>query len=170
MLALFSGLGSGTPQVNPTVTIAVVIAGLVLLAAYDLWKQTVEDWAIVALTAIAIVGLGAEHISLQQWVGAVLSAAVTFLIYLHLGTKGVMGGGDVKLSVVPGLVLGAANPLLGIWWVAGSIAVHQVFALVVSRAARRSTGATASVPVALPHVPAMAVGMLLAVTLFPVGF
>lgn len=169
MLTFVPDLLTSAPTVSATTTLLIVIAGLVLLALYDLWKQTVEDWAIVALLGIAVASLAFEHITLAQWTGAILSAAAVFLIYLMLGTRGVMGGGDVKLSIVPGLVLGAVNPLLGIWWVAGSIVVHQVFHLLVVKTAGKPAGGTVAVPVALPHVPAMAVGMMLAVTLFPVG-
>ena len=137
-----------SPTVVPANTLLVVIAGLMLLAAIDVWREEVEDWAIAALLGIAVIGLHLEGILAQQWVGAVLAASVAFLIYLNLGQRGVLGGGDVKLSVVPAFVLGAANPLAGVWWIAGAILIHQALFVIIART-RRSREA-------IPHVPAMA--------------
>ena len=169
MVDFIAGLAHTGATNTPTVAVSVVIVGLVALACYDLWKQTVENWSIVALLGVAVGAMSFEHISAQQWLGAVLSALVVFMIYLALGTRGVMGGGDVKLSIVPGLVLGAVSPMLGLWWAASSIVVHQAFFFLVARTPRRAEATSDAAAVALPHVPAMSVAMVLAVTVFPVG-
>lgn len=154
-------------HVNPTITITVVIAGMLVLAAFDVWRHEVEDVATLALLVVAVVGLGIQGIQPAQWVSGVASAAIAFVVYLYLGTRGVMGGGDVKLSVVPALVLGASNPFLGIWWIGCAILLHQVLIFGVARSMPRPAGASRVQPMALPHVPAMAAAALIATVAFP---
>lgn len=135
-------------DVLPERTILVVIAGMLVLAAVDVWRCEVEDYAVIALLGTAAIGLHLEGIHPQQWLGSVLAAAIAFMVYLNLGQRGVLGGGDVKLSVVPAFVLGAANPVIGVWWIACAILIHQaLFALYVRVHKTRE---------AIPHVPAMA--------------
>lgn len=156
------------PRVDVTTTVTLVIVGMLILAVVDLWKQEVEDVATAALLAVASCSLAFQGVSLEQWLSGVLSAAVSFLIYLHLGTKGVMGGGDVKLSVVPALVLGAANPFLGVWWVACGLLLQQVIHVLVQRVGPPRAATTAyATPLVLPHVPAMAGAMVIATVIFP---
>jgi Flp pilus assembly protein protease CpaA len=148
-------------RVVPTVTISVVLVGMLVLAALDVWRREVEDYATIALLAVAVVGMDLEGIVLEQWIGAVLAAAIAFMVYLRLGQRGVLGGGDVKLSVVPALVLGASNPIIGLWWIACAIVIHQAFFVVNARAQKA--------PLALPHVPAMALAALVSSVAFPVS-
>lgn len=154
-------------HVTPAVTITVVIVGMLVLAAFDVWRHEVEDVATLALLVVAVAGLGIQGIQPAQWVTAVASAAVAFVVYLYLGTRGVMGGGDVKLSVVPALVLGASNPFLGVWWIGCAILLHQLLIFVIARTIPRPAGAVRAVPMALPHVPAMTAAVLIATAVFP---
>lgn len=160
---------SPAAHVAPTVTVLLVTVGMLVLAAADIWRHEVEDWATAALLLVAAGGLIWEGISIQQGITAVLSGAIAFMTYLSLGVRGVMGGGDVKLSVVPALVLGACNPFLGVWWIAASILIQQGFFFVASRRVRVASGATSGDAFVLPHVPAMAAAMLIAPLLFPIG-
>jgi Flp pilus assembly protein protease CpaA len=156
-------------HVTPMITITVVIAGMIILAALDVWRHEVEDYAIVALLVLATGGMLLEGITLTQWLGGILSAAIAFLVYLNLGMSGVMGGGDVKLSVVPAFVLGASSPLLGLWWIAGAVLVHQLLMLLLARRPRAAlAGSMRPAAIALPHVPAMAGAMVIATVAFPV--
>lgn len=164
MAALLLGPGD---TATPLIAIAVALIGLFVLAAVDLWREEVEDWATGILLAAVVGALLVAHITPGQWVNALLSAAATFAIYLWLGTKGVMGGGDVKLSVVPGLALGAVNPFLAIWWVAASIAIHQLMGYAASLSID-GRGMSHTRAIALPHVPAMAIAAALAVMVFPI--
>lgn len=148
-----------TGNVMPGTTLVVVIAGMVVLAAIDVWRQEVEDYAVVALFGIAAIGMHLEGIHPQQWLGAVLAAAIAFMVYLGLGQRGVLGGGDVKLSVVPAFVLGAANPVIGVWWIAAAILIHQGLFFVTSRLQKSRE--------AIPHVPAMAAAAMVATVAFP---
>jgi prepilin signal peptidase PulO-like enzyme (type II secretory pathway) len=146
-------------NVLPETTLLVVIAGLVVLAAVDVWRHEVEDYAVVALLGIAVIGMRLEGIHPQQWLGAVLAAAVAFMVYLNLGQRGVLGGGDVKLSVVPAFVLGAVNPVIGVWWIACAILIHQVLFFITARVRKTRE--------AIPHVPAMAAATMVAAVAFP---
>lgn len=148
-------------NVLPETTVWLVIAGMLVLAAVDVWRREVENYAIVTLLGIAVTGMYLEGVRPQQWVGAVLAATIAFAVYLHLGRRGVLGGGDVKLSVVPAFVLGACNLVIGVWWVAGALLIHQVFFAGWSRLRRTRE--------AIPHVPAMAAGTIIAAVAFP-GF
>lgn len=146
-------------NVVPATTLLVVIAGMVVLAAIDVWRQEVEDYAVVGLFGIAAIGMRLEGIHPQQWLGAVLAAAIAFVVYLGLGQRGVLGGGDVKLSVVPAFVLGAVNPVIGVWWIAGAILIHQGLFFVASKLQKSRE--------AIPHVPAMAAATMVAAVAFP---
>lgn len=156
---MLAGLMVREGHVLPGTTLVVVIAGLVLLAVIDVWRREVEDYAVVALLGIAAIGMRMEGIQAQQWLGAVLAAAIAFTVYLALGQRGVLGGGDVKLSVVPAFVLGAANPVIGVWWIACAFLIHQVLFFVTARI-RKSREA-------IPHVPAMAAATMVAAVAFP---
>ena len=146
-------------HVVPVVTIYIVIAGMVLLAVLDVWRYEVEDYATAALLVVAVVGVAVEGILPAQWPGAILAAAIAFMVYLGLGQRGVLGGGDVKLSIVPAFVLGASNPIVGLWWVACAIILHQVMFHFSTRGE--------AAPKGIPHVPAMAVATVIAAVAFP---
>lgn len=165
MLQLFSSAGPATP----TIAIYTVIVGVLVLAALDIWRREVEDLATVALLGITLAMLAITGINAQQWISAILSGAIAFCVYMLLGMRGVMGGGDVKLSPVPALVLGAASPFLGVWWICAAILIQHAFHLVLARRRRAvlAHGAQADAAV-LPHVPAMAAAMLVAVGIFPI--
>ena len=154
--------------VIPTTTILIVIAGMFVLAGLDVWRYEVEDVGIVALLLVGVAGLTQEGILPTQWVSGLLAAAVAFLVYLNLGMRGAVGGGDVKLAVVPAFVLGAANPIVAIWWVACSLLLHQLLIVAARRFTARpaTSGGAKAAPIALPHVPAMAVSMYVASSLF----
>lgn len=146
----------------PTLTFILVSVGMLALAVADIIRREVEDFATIALLIVTVGGLAVEGISAEQWASGILSAAVGFTVYLALGTRGVLGGGDVKLSLVPALLLGACNPFLGVWWVAASLLIQHVFFLT----ARFATSGESSV-VGLPHVPAMTTALMVAWVLFP---
>lgn len=161
MLDLLSGA-----HVTPTFTFLLVSVGLLVLAAIDIHTREVEDYATAMLLAVTTLSLLWEGVSAGQWASGLLSAAVAFLIYLALGMRGVLGGGDVKLSAVPALLLGAANPFLGVWWVAASLLIQHGFFLMARSPAGKAEPAQAETS-ALPHVPAMAAALLTAWTIFP---
>ncbi|MCY1718453.1 A24 family peptidase [Microbacterium sp. SL62] len=140
---------------------------MLALATADIWRQEVEDWATVLLATAVLVAVSLEGISAQQWVAGALSAALAFAIYLALALRGAMGGGDVKLSVVPAFLLGAANPVLGLWWVCVSMLIQHGLFLGMRRWRVAAAGGGV-VPVELPHVPAMTASLIASVMIFPI--
>jgi Flp pilus assembly protein protease CpaA len=152
---------ANTEHTAPLVTITLAMVGMIVLAGCDVWRREVEDYATIAFLAVVVVGMDLEGLSSSQWVGGVLAAAIAFTFYLGLGQKGVVGGGDVKLSIIPALVLGASNPVIGLWWVACAVLIHQLFFYVNTRVQKE--------PAAIPHVPAMAAAVLVSVVAFPMA-
>jgi leader peptidase (prepilin peptidase)/N-methyltransferase len=139
--------------VMPTITVSLVLAGMVVLAVLDVWREEVEDYGIVVLAGVAVIGVHLEGIRPEQWLGAFLAAAIAFLVYFDLGLKGGVGGGDVKLSLVPAFALGAGDPLIGMWWIIGSLLIQAVLSSITTRVQKA--------PAAMPHVPAMALATLI---------
>jgi Flp pilus assembly protein protease CpaA len=155
-------------HVFPATAIAVLLGGMLVLAAIDVWKQEIEDVATAALLILAAGALMFDDIQPGQWLSAILTAAVAFGVYLNLGLKGVFGGGDVKLSIVPAFVLGASNPLIGIWWIGCAIVLQQALFFIYRRTQRTPVRASGSAePLVIPHVPAMAAATLAATAAFP---
>ncbi|WP_311245423.1 MULTISPECIES: prepilin peptidase [unclassified Microbacterium] len=152
----------------PTITALVVIVGMFVLAGLDIWRHEVEGYATIILAGVAAAGVTLEGISAQQWVAGLISAALAFTVYLALGIRGVMGGGDVKLAAVPAFVLATINPVLGAWWVGVSLLIQQLFFTAARLSVRRTAGDTRNVTVVMPHVPAMTAGMVIAVSIFPI--
>lgn len=129
------------------VPVHLVLLALVVAAVIDVSVQWIPDtFTAVAGAALVLASIHA-HITLQQSVDGLLTAAVVFLLYLELGVRGIIGGGDVKLAPIPAAVLGAVNPVLGLWWFVSTIALQGLFSL---------TGKALKQPVGIPHVPAMA--------------
>lgn len=141
----------GADDVTPTITLFIAMVGVLVLAGLDIWREEVEDLATIALLGIVVITLAAEGITLEQWTVGIACAALAFTFYLELGIRGVMGGGDVKLAVVPALVLGASVPFLGLWWISVALVVQKLMGAAVVKAAGIPAKA-----IALPHVPAMA--------------
>lgn len=142
-------------SVVPAVTLIGVATAMIVLAAIDLWREQLHDLVTVLVLLAALAGLSLEGIAPAQWVGAVGSAVVVFLTYLALGLRGAMYGGDVKLSPLPALVLGAVSPVLAFLWLTSTFAVQTLFHGVAARLqAQPAVGP--SVPTEMPHVPAMA--------------
>ena len=132
----------------PTTALLVLLVGMAALAVVDLIRQEVDDWATGVLAIGTVVALFHDSISGAQWAQGLICAALVFALYLELGTRGAMGGGDVKLSPIPALVLAVIHPLLALWSVALAFSIQSGFQLAVRPAFVGS-------PVALPHVPAM---------------
>jgi len=125
----------------------VVLITLVVAAVIDVCIEWIPD----TFTGVAGVGLvvASFHagVTWDEYLNGALSAAVIFLAYLELGVRGIIGGGDVKLSVLPAAVLGAVSPMLALWWFVTTIALQGLLSL---------AGRTSRSPAGIPHVPAMA--------------
>lgn len=152
----------------PTITALVVVVGMFVLSALDIWRHEVEGYATILLACATVVGVTLEGITGQQWAVGILSAALAFAVYLALGLRGVMGGGDVKLAAVPAFILGTIHPVLGAWWIGVSLLIQQLFFMTSRLSARRAAGGVQGSAAVMPHVPAMTAGMVAAVTIFPI--
>ncbi len=96
-----------------------LLAGLAVCTAEDVRTRLVPGWALWALLAAGCV-LAALQVRLV-WTQALLGAAVTggaLLAALALGVlltgQQALGGGDIKLAVCAGLLLGVRDGLLGL--------------------------------------------------------
>lgn len=165
MLSIFN---DSLTHVVPSLTILVVCGGMLVLAVLDVLREEVEDVATIALAAVAVIGMSVEGVVTSQWITGLVSAAIAFTAYFWLGIQGKMGGGDVKLVAVPALVLGAANPFLGLFWVVVSIFVQQCIFLLWRVVVPAGQQGSTSVVTALPHVPAMAASLVISVSIFPI--
>lgn len=156
-------------HVVPSLTILAVCGGMLVLAVFDILREEVEDVATIALAATTVIGMTLEGIAASQWITGIVSAVIAFTAYFWLGIQGKMGGGDVKLVGVPALVLGAANPFLGLFWVVLSIFVQQcTFLLWRVMVPVGQSGSTTKTVARLPHVPAMAISLVVSVSFFPI--
>lgn len=100
------------------------ISLLVIITVSDLAYMLIPDKVLLPF-AIAFLGLRLV-IPISPWWDSLLGAAVGFgvLFLIAVVSKGGMGGGDIKLFFVLGLVLGTANTLLTLFLasVIGSVA------------------------------------------------
>ncbi|WP_159600085.1 hypothetical protein, partial [Agromyces humi] len=138
--------------VIPYTALLIVVIGLAVLAAADVATHRVEWLPTMLLGAAAASALWYDGITVQQWIWAILTAAAVFLFYLEMGVLGRFGGGDITLAPIPALVIGAVNPILGIWVFTVAIALQGVVSLAV-RIGLKDPQPT------LPHVPAMFAGV-----------
>ncbi|MFE6966780.1 prepilin peptidase [Agromyces sp. NPDC057679] len=137
----------------PLTAFAILLIGLAVLAAADVATERVEWAPTILLAVLTVSALAVDGISLQQWVWGSLTAAAAFLFYLEMGVQGRFGGGDITLAPIPGLVLGAMNPLVGVWAFAVMLSVQGLLSVVA-----RLKFKTAETR--LPHVPAMFAGAI----------
>lgn len=97
----------------------IILTGLIALTIYDLRWMLLPDRIVFPLQALAglyvlmhfALAKGDWHIFLGAVMGVVFSAGLFYLLFQVSGGKWI-GGGDVKLAVVLGLVLGGAVPAL----------------------------------------------------------
>ena len=135
----------------PVTAFAVLVFGMVLLAVADIRTKEVDPWSTAALAFAAVVALFSDGVTVSQWTSGLISAVLVFILYLEMGMRGKMGGGDVKLSPLPALVLGTISPFLALWAVALAFSLQATLQFAV-----RPQSSFAA-PVALPHVPAICV-------------
>ena len=157
--------------VAPTIAITAALLGMLILAALDVWKQEVEDYATVALFVVIAGSLVIHDVAPAQWVGGLLAGAVAFLVYMNLGLRGVVGGGDVKLAAVPAFALGVSSPIAGLWWITCALLLHQLLIVIARRVSGHAEGgaraSAEAAPIAIPHVPAMALALVSSAVIFP---
>lgn len=135
----------------PATALTVLLTGMAVLAVADVLYEKVEDWATGLLAIAVFAALLYDGVPAGQVIGGLVAAAVVFVLFLEIGVTGRMGGGDVKLSPVPALVLGTISPLLAFWWVGVAFAIQAVAQLAAQPSGQAKTA------IAIPFVPAMAI-------------
>jgi prepilin peptidase CpaA len=125
--------------------VAMLLAALA--AVYDLRKREIPDWIALSLVGGAVVSTAAGW-STVSWLALACGLGLGLVLTLPFYALGAFGGGDVKLVVALGAVLGPI-PLLGtLFWMALCGGLLAVVALV--RGHRD-----------LAYGPAIALGLLL---------
>lgn len=126
---------------------------LVIITVSDIAYMLIPD---KVLLPFAVVLLGVRlFIPLELWWDSLLGALVGFgvLFLIAVVSKGGMGGGDIKLFFVIGLVLGTANTLLTLFLAA---IIGSIVGLIVLK----RTGQGRKTPI--PFGPSIAVGAVIA--------
>jgi leader peptidase (prepilin peptidase)/N-methyltransferase len=146
------------------ITWLIILVGLIALLIYDAKWFLLPNRIVYPLTVIAVLRLGIvaiwNHDVSSQLLGAlsgIILISGTFLVLYHISKGSWIGGGDVKLGVLLGILVG--GPLNSILLLVISSSVGTVYALpmVVSGKASRKTQ--------VPFGPFLIIGAIV-VTLF----
>lgn len=118
---------------------------LVIATIHDLRTREIPDWISVVLLVCAVVGVGANLLDTGWW-GMLFGLLLSFAIGATLFGLGNWGGGDAKLIIALGALLGPKGLLITLFWMAlagGCLAV-------VAKARGQSNFA---------YVPALTIGL-----------
>ncbi len=102
-----------------SVFLAIVWAGLIVIAAYDLRKMIIPDeivWSLVILALLYFVVRSLNEWSLAVFTSAVVGALIFggIILIFHYASGGKwMGFGDIKLAGLLGFILGYPEVLVG---------------------------------------------------------
>ena len=128
---------------------------LITMAYIDKDTMEIPDRIHIAIATIGLVLMGISDIPWYERVIGFFSVSVLLLIVAII-TKGGMGGGDIKLMAVSGLVLGWKLCILA--FILGSIAA-AIYGITVSKCKREN------MKLKIPLGPFLALGMLIALFL-----
>jgi leader peptidase (prepilin peptidase) / N-methyltransferase len=124
-------------------------AFLIAIAVYDVRRQRIPNTAVYPAIAVAlVVALIRPDGAWWSFLLAGLSAAA-FFVALSAVSNGAMGGGDVKLAALIGLVAGWPGVLVAVFVAFAVGAAAGLLLIGIGRLGRRDP---------LPFAPAMAVG------------
>lgn len=164
VFALITIARRDTPGDLPTY---LVIGALGVAMTYiDLRERLLPDWLTMPALGVGVVGLAITAAATGEWGSygrALLGTLVVggFFLLLHLIRPADMGLGDVKLSLVVGLLLGWISwsaVVLGVFLAFLTGGVVGIVLIVAGRAGRRT---------ALPFGPFIFAGLVLALLLTP---
>ncbi len=124
-------------------------AFLVAIAVYDVRRQRIPNLAVYPAIGVAL--LVAFIRPDGEWWSFVLAglAAAGFFVVLAVVSKGAMGGGDIKLAALIGLVAGWPGVLVAVFVAFAVGAAVGLLLIGLGRLGRRDS---------LPFAPALAVG------------
>ncbi len=130
-----------------------VLGGVTALGLYDMKKRRVPNWALAVLLPIALLSLVLPPMPLSLWpelLRAVFGLLMGGLLLLAvaMATKGGVGGGDIKLCALLGIIAGPRGILLTLL-IAAALAMTAggIFRLVTKEKLQ-----------SIPFVPFLAVG------------
>lgn len=95
----------------------VVLFFVTALGLYDMKKRRVPNWALAVLAPIAILSLALPPLAQPLWPELVRAAFGFFmggllLLVVAMATNGGVGGGDIKLCALLGIIVGPYGILL----------------------------------------------------------
>ena len=140
-------------MVAPPAVLAALALVVVAATVWDVRQRRIPN-GLVLLGLLAGLGLGAVGGGLVGLGAALAGAGVAFLVLIFPFSRGWLGGGDVKLVMACGSLLGWQGALLTA--VLGA-ALHG-FVAVGAYAWARQRGA--ALPTRLPHAPTLALAAL----------
>ncbi|MEZ0480590.1 A24 family peptidase [Planococcus sp. SSTMD024] len=114
------------------------VSMLVIITVSDIAYMLIPDKVLLPFAAVLLVLRFV--IPLDPWWDSLIGAAVGFSVLLLIATlsKGGMGGGDIKLFFVIGLVLGTAGTLLTLFFASFIGAVAGIILLRVRKQGRKT--------------------------------
>lgn len=155
----------------PGLASAIAASAFVLLAAADMEHRRIPDRLSAAVAVTGLLALPALPLAEALW--SLALAVLAFALGLWAFSRGLVGGGDVKL--LPGALLWAGPALLALFSVVMALASLVVSVAILARRAvgrRRGEEVEAlhmSLPLGLPIAVAGIVTILHRMALLPIG-
>lgn len=143
-LSYFVLMPNGTIEVIQFVMWLVILSGLIVLAVYDLKWYLLPDKILIPLLIPVVILLGLSFLdggSYKTVTGPII-AAIAFggFFYLLAAVSGGkwMGGGDIKLSFLMGLLLGIQKTSVAMLVAFNTAAIVGVYLIVTKKIKRQS--------------------------------
>lgn len=130
-----------------------LISLLVIITVSDLTYMLIPDKVLLVFTGIFIIELIIEPLS--PWWDSLAGAAVAFIMLLAIAiiSKGGMGGGDIKLFTVLGLVLGVKLVFVSFFFANLIGAIIGIIGMAIGKIERKKP---------IPFGPFIAIGTIMA--------
>ncbi|MFC5466744.1 prepilin peptidase [Lederbergia graminis] len=130
-----------------------LISLLVIITVSDLTYMLIPDKVLLVFTGIFIIELIIEPLS--PWWDSLAGAAVAFIMLLAIAiiSKGGMGGGDIKLFTVLGLVLGVKLVFVSFFFANLIGAIIGIIGMAIGKIERKKP---------IPFGPFIAIGTIIA--------
>lgn len=95
----------------------VTLCGVTALGLYDIKRRRVPNWALAVFVPIALLSLVIPPLELPLWqkllqAGSGFLLGGLLLLAVAMATKGGVGGGDIKLCALLGIIVGPYGILL----------------------------------------------------------
>jgi prepilin signal peptidase PulO-like enzyme (type II secretory pathway) len=141
----FQGPSLETMDIAGFIVWLILLVGLISLAVYDLRWMLLPNRIIFPLLGLAAASVFLEAVLttnhqplITGFFGAAVGGGLFYLLFQLSGGKWI-GGGDVKLGFLLGLVLGDARPAFLMLFLASALGALVSIPMLVSGGAKRST-------------------------------